>query len=66
MILNNLVWVAFWALFFTRFPILRGWNIKDVITLWAMTSAGFGIAHAICGNALQLLPSRWKTTNNVR
>lgn len=54
MILNNLVWVAFWALFFTRFPILRGWNIKDVITLWAMTSAGFGIAHAMCGNALQL------------
>ncbi|WP_051469894.1 ABC transporter permease [Fischerella sp. PCC 9605] len=54
MVLNNLVWVAFWGLFFTRFPVLRGWTIEDVITLWAMAAAGFGLAHAICGNALQL------------
>ncbi|MGD9682087.1 MAG: ABC transporter permease [Candidatus Obscuribacterales bacterium] len=51
---NNCVWVAFWALFFERFPVLRGWGVKDVITLWAIAATGFGIAHTVCGNALAL------------
>jgi ABC-2 type transport system permease protein len=54
MILNNLVWVTFWVLFFQRFPVLRGWTVQDVITLWALAAAGFGLAHSICGNALRL------------
>lgn len=54
MFLNDGVWVIFWTLFFTRFPVLRGWNIDDVITVWALTAAGFGLAHAIYGNALML------------
>ncbi|MBI1270973.1 hypothetical protein GC174_11125 [bacterium] len=51
---NNCVWVAFWALFFTRFPVLRGWGVEDVITLWAVAATGFGLAHSVCGNALAL------------
>lgn len=58
MILNNTIWIVFWCLFFTRFPVLRGWTIQDVITLWAITSAGFGLAHAIYGNA-------WSLTNLI-
>jgi ABC-2 type transport system permease protein len=54
MFLNDGVWVVFWALFFTRFPVLRGWTVDDVITCWAVTAAGFGLAHAIYGNALLL------------
>lgn len=54
MALNDGVWVSFWVLFFTRFPVLRGWNIDDVITVWAIAAAGFGLAHAIFGNSLQL------------
>lgn len=54
MFLNDVVWVVFWVLFFTRFPVLRGWNVGDVITVWAIAAAGFGLAHAICGNALNL------------
>jgi len=54
MILNDSVWVVFWVLFFTRFPVLRGWNVADVITVWAMAAAGFGLAHAIYGNVLAL------------
>jgi viologen exporter family transport system permease protein len=34
--------------------VLRGWSLDDVITIWAVTAAGFGLAHAIYGNALQL------------
>lgn len=54
MFVNDAVWVTFWGLFFTRFPVLRGWNVGDVITVWAIAAAGFGLSHAIYGNALQL------------
>lgn len=54
MFLNDGVWLVFWTLFFTRFPVLRGWNISDVITLWALTASGFGLAHAVYGNVLTL------------
>jgi ABC-2 type transport system permease protein len=54
MFLNDGVWLAFWALFFTRFPVLRGWQISDVLTVWAVAASAFGLAHAIYGNALHL------------
>jgi ABC-2 type transport system permease protein len=54
MFLNNTVWVVFWVLFFTRFPVLRGWTREDVLTLWGLTAAGFGLAHAVFGNGLSL------------
>lgn len=54
MFVNDAVWVIFWALFFTRFPVLHGWQVRDVITLWAIAAAGFGLAHAVFGNGLSL------------
>ena len=39
MFVNNCVWVAFWGLFFTRFPVLRGWDVRDVITIWALAAS---------------------------
>ncbi|HKX29772.1 MAG TPA: ABC-2 family transporter protein [Blastocatellia bacterium] len=54
MFINDSAWVIFWSLFFARFPVLRGWNGQDVITVWAIAAAGFGLAHAVCGNALSL------------
>lgn len=56
MFINNMVWVAFWALFFTRFPVLRGWTVEDVITIWGLAAAGFGLATALAGNGT-LLPT---------
>lgn len=54
MFLNDCVWVLFWSVFFTRFPVVKGYGAADVITLWAISAAGFGIAHTVCGNALSL------------
>jgi ABC-2 type transport system permease protein len=54
MFLNDCVWVVFWYLFFTRFPVLKGWDVRDVMTVWATAACGFGLAHAVCGNALRL------------
>jgi ABC-2 type transport system permease protein len=54
MFINDGMWLAFWWLFFSRFPVLNGWDIKDVITVWSVTAGGFGLAHALFGNALPL------------
>lgn len=54
MFINDCIWVAFWALFFTRFQVVNGWHASDVITLWAISAGGFGLAHAFFGNALCL------------
>ena len=54
MFVNDFVWIAFWCLFFTRFPVVKGWGVKDVITLWAIAASGFGVAHVVMGNALTL------------
>ncbi|HEY9776536.1 MAG TPA: ABC-2 family transporter protein [Planktothrix sp.] len=54
MIINDTFWVIFWTLFFSRFPVLRGWDVKDVLTIWGIAASGFGIAAAICGNAMAL------------
>lgn len=56
MFINDGAWVLFWVFFFSRFRVLHGWGLPDVISLWAVTAAGFGIAHAIMGNSLQLAP----------
>jgi ABC-2 type transport system permease protein len=54
MFVNDGAWVLFWVFFFNRFPVMHGWGLLDVISLWAITAAGFGIAFAIMGNSLQL------------
>src|SRR5687767_8541626 len=42
MFINDGAWLLFWAFFFTRFPVLQGWGLTDVLSLWAMVAAGFG------------------------
>ena len=58
MFINDGAWVVFWMFFFTRFPVLRGWSLTDVMSLWAVATAGYGIAYCVMGNAhRQLAPA---------
>ncbi len=54
MAINDGMWVAFWVLYFARFPVVEGWGRADVLALWAMVAAGYGVAHGLFGNALRL------------
>lgn len=54
MFLNNALWVFFWALYFTRFPVLRGWTLNDVVVLWAAASTAYGLAVGLMGSVLRL------------
>lgn len=54
MALNDALWIVFWTLFFNRFPVLHGWTQNDVLTIWAVSAAGFGLASVVAGNTFQL------------
>jgi len=57
MFVNDGVWVVFWIVFFKRFPVLHGWQITDVMSLWAILTAGFGLAFGLMGNTLSIAAS---------
>ncbi|GMK42906.1 multidrug ABC transporter permease [Paenibacillus glycanilyticus] len=54
MIVNNIVWIIFWGMYFKRFPVLNGWTLQDVMMMWAAASGGFGIMSVFFGNATRL------------
>jgi ABC-2 type transport system permease protein len=54
MILNDVIWLIFWSLFFSRFPAVNGWGVQDVIMLWAIVALAFGVASGIFGNSMMI------------
>ena len=54
MIVNDLVFVAFWFLFFNRVGEVRGWDAARTLTLLAILATVTGIALGLCANARHL------------
>lgn len=54
MVINNVVWIVFWGLYFGRFPVLNGWELQDVMMLWAIAAGGFGVMATFFGNAMRI------------
>ena len=54
MVLNDSMWVAFWAIFFTRFEVVRGYGFQDVVVIWSLAAVSFGLASAIFGNCWRI------------
>lgn len=54
MIINNVVWIVFWGIYFGRFQILNGWELQDVMMLWAIAAGGFGVMATFFGNAMRI------------
>lgn len=50
MIVNNLIWVVFWALFFHRVGTLRGWDTRNVYLLLAFLCTSAGIVLGFLSN----------------
>jgi ABC-2 type transport system permease protein len=53
MALTDVMWVTFWSSYFDRFR-LPGWERADVVTLWAVVCASYGLANTLCGNSVKL------------
>lgn len=51
MVLNDLVWVIFWVLFFRRVGSVRGWDGERILLLLSVLTCAGGIALGILANA---------------
>ena len=54
MVLNDGVWLVFWWLYFSRFPVVHGWHLTDVAALWAIGATAIGLTHGLLGNLPRL------------
>ena len=50
MFINNGIYFVFWVIFFDRFGDVRGYEMRDVILLFAVVAMGFGLSAVIAGN----------------
>lgn len=51
MVLNDIVWVVFWVLFFHRVGTVRGWDGERILLLLSVLTCAGGIALGILANA---------------
>lgn len=54
MVVNDLVWLLFWLLFFDRFGSIRGWTLDDMIVLLAVLTTSVGTVLGLFGNARRI------------
>ena len=50
MIVNDVAWIAFWALFFRRVGTIRGWDTERVLLLLAVLTTSAGIVLGLLAN----------------
>lgn len=50
MMLNNLAYFMFWALYFDKFKQVRGWTLQDMLLLFGIAATAWGIAAYFFGN----------------
>ena len=54
MLLNNLMFLFFWWVLYTRLPAIRGWTLPMVSTIFALVALSFGLATLVCGNCMRI------------
>jgi ABC-2 type transport system permease protein len=54
MLINDVMWLVFWLAYFDTFPLVAGWGRDEVVMLWAVVAAGFGLGTTLCGNVFRL------------
>ncbi len=54
MVFNDAIWVVFWVLYFSKFPVVKGWHQQDILFLWGISAVSFGVMDVCFGNTLRL------------
>jgi ABC-2 type transport system permease protein len=54
MLLNNLIFVVVWWIFFERFKSINGWQAGDTYLLYGLVAAAFGVSIVFAGGAREL------------
>jgi ABC-2 type transport system permease protein len=50
MFLNDIIWVIFWFIFFSKFPIINDWGFKDIMTMMIVITTSWGLVGIFFGN----------------
>lgn len=51
---SDCLWLFFWWTYFHQYPLVHGWQVTNIVVLWAVSACGFGVSVGIFGNARQL------------
>ena len=54
MVVNDVIWVTFWVLFFRRIGELRGWDVNDVLLLLSVLTTAAGIVLGLLANSRKI------------
>jgi ABC-2 type transport system permease protein len=54
MALNNVIFLFFWWVLFTRLPAIRGWTMPMVATIFGLVALAFGLANVVFGNCMRI------------
>lgn len=54
MCVNDLVWIGFWAVFFRRVGEVRGWDLDQVLVLFAVLTVSGGFALGLLSNGRRI------------
>jgi ABC-2 type transport system permease protein len=54
MALNNVIFLFFWWVLFTRLPSIRGWTMPMVATVFGLVALAYGLANALFGNCTRI------------
>lgn len=50
-IVSDAMWVAFWWLYFERFPSVEGYGFRQIVLVWAVGATSFGLLSGLAGGA---------------
>lgn len=54
MALNNVIFLFFWWVLFTRLPVIHGWTMPKVATIFGLVALAFGLANGLFGNCMRI------------
>lgn len=57
MLLNNFMFLGFWAIFFSRIPEVAGWTLRDVALCYGMAATAFGLTAVFLGGVFEIAPA---------
>jgi ABC-2 type transport system permease protein len=50
MIANDFIWLLFWWIFFNKFNAINGWQMEQIIMLYAIVTLSYGLTGVFFGN----------------
>lgn len=54
MILNDVIWIIFWLLFFQKFTVVNGWSMDHVFLMYAIVTTAYGLGGILFGNRMNI------------